>query len=200
METPEIVEAPPRPPELPKQVLTQEVTQVSRVSLSDGINSVTETTVVRQTAPVSALSLSSIRAKRELEQSQKAIVRTTEHLTETFTENDMLLQWNKYAQRLSDNGQKIMEALLLINDPRLEGTTIVHQLPNEGSKLDFESGLHDLVGYLRGKLHNHDISIKLVVNEQMETKRAFTPQDRYNRLNQINPQLDTLRRTFDLDF
>ena len=127
-------------------------------------------------------------------------MRDTVHLTEPFTENDMLLQWNKYAQRLSDNGQKIMEALLLINDPKLEGTTIVHELPNEGSKLDFEGGLHDLVGYLRGKLHNHDLSIRIVVNETMETKRAFTPQDRYNRLNQINPHLDTLRRTFDLDF
>ncbi|RZJ66186.1 MAG: DNA polymerase III [Flavobacterium sp.] len=112
----------------------------------------------------------------------------------------MLLQWNKFAQRLSDKGQKIMESLLLINDPKLEGTTIIHELPNEGSKIDFESGKHDLVGYLRGKLHNHDIEIKIIVNESMESKKAFTPQDRYNRLNQINPNLDTLRRTFDLDF
>jgi len=149
---------------------------------------------------VSALSLSSIRAKRELEKTQKATVRDTVHLpTEPFTETDMLLQWNKYAQRLGDKGRKIMESLLLVNDPKLDGTTIIHELPNEGSKIDFDSEKFDLLGYLRGKLHNHDIMIEIVVNESMDSRRAFTPQDRFNRLNEMNPNLELLRKTFDLD-
>jgi hypothetical protein len=150
---------------------------------------------------VSALSLKSIRAKKELEQSSKAAIKDDVHLpTEEFNETDMLLQWTKYAQRLSDKGHKIMESLLLINDPKLKGTTIVHELPNEGSKIDFETGKHELLGYLRGKLHNHDIDIKVIVNESMDSRKAFTPQDRYNRLNEINPSLELLRKTFDLDF
>lgn len=153
------------------------------------------------TAKVSALSLSSIKAKRELEKSNRAIVRTDAELPkEAFTETDMLLQWNKYAQRLGDKGQKIMESLLLINDPKLKGTTIFHELPNEGSKIDFESEKHDLLGYLRGKLHNHDIQIEVTVNEHVENKFAFLPQDKFNRLNEINPALDLLRKTFDLEF
>lgn len=150
---------------------------------------------------VSALSLASIRAKKELAESNKAISRKEEiHLTEDFNETDMLLQWNKYAQRLADKGHKIMESLLLINDPKLQGTTIIHELPNEGSKIDFESEKHELIGYLRGKLHNHDIDIRIVVNESMDSRKAFTPQDRFNRLNEINPSLELLRKTFDLDF
>jgi hypothetical protein len=31
----------------------------------------------------------------------------------------MLVQWTKYAKRLGDKGFKIMESLLLINDPVL---------------------------------------------------------------------------------
>ncbi|RRJ89053.1 DNA polymerase III [Flavobacterium macacae] len=111
----------------------------------------------------------------------------------------MLLHWNKYAQRLGDKGYKIMESLLLINDPKLDGTMIYHELPNEGSKIDFDSEKHDLLGYLRGKLHNHDIQIEVVVNETVENKFAFTPQDKFNRMNEINPALEVLRRTFDLD-
>ncbi|MGK4567887.1 DNA polymerase III subunit gamma/tau [Flavobacterium sp. 3HN19-14] len=149
---------------------------------------------------VSALSLSSIRAKRELEQTTKATVKEAAQLpTEPFSETDMMLQWNKYAQRLSDKGHKIMESLMLINDPKLNGATIIHELPNEGSKIDFESEKHELLGYLRGKLHNHDIMIEIVVNETMDTRKAFTTQDKFNRLNEINPNLDLLRRTFDLD-
>lgn len=135
-----------------------------------------------------------------MEQNQKATVRDTIHLpTEAFTETDMLMQWNKYAQRLGDKGRKIMESLLLVNDPKLEGTTIIHELPNEGSKIDFESEKFDLLGYLRGKLHNHDIMIEIVINEAMDSKKAFTPQDRFNRLNEINPNLEVLRKTFDLN-
>lgn len=119
---------------------------------------------------------------------------------EPFTETEMMLHWTKYAQRLGDKGHKIMESYMLINDPTLEGTTIVHELPNEGSRVDFEKELMNLAGYLRGRLQNHEIQIKLVVNESIESRKVFTPQDRYNRLNEINPALDLLRRTFDLDF
>ena len=144
--------------------------------------------------------MASIRAKRELQEANKSFVKEAQHLpTEPFTETEMLLQWNKYAQRLGDKGQKIMESLLLINDPKLDGTTIIHELPNEGSKIDFDSEKFDLQGYLRGKLHNHDITINVIVNESVENKFAFTSQDKYNRLNEINPTLDVLKKTFDLD-
>lgn len=146
------------------------------------------------------MSLSSIRAKRELQESTKGIVKEEVLLpTEAFNETDMLLYWNKYAQRLGDKGHKIMESLLMISDPKLEGTTIIHELPNGGSKIDFETELNGLLGYLRGHLHNHDITIKIVVNESIEKKFAFTALDKFNRLNEINPNLELLKKTFDLD-
>jgi hypothetical protein len=111
----------------------------------------------------------------------------------------MLLYWNKYAERLGDKGHKIMESLLTISDPKLDGTTIIHELPNTGSKIDFETELNGLLGYLRGHLHNHDIAIELIVNESIEKKFAFTAIDKFNRLNEINPSLELLRKTFDLD-
>lgn len=177
--------------------ISEPVTQTAAILQPESVKA--ESTGLPQ-MKVSALSLASIRAKKELAESNKAVVRKEEiHLTEDFTETDMLLQWHKYAQRLADKGHKIMESLLLITDPKLKGTTIIHELPNEGSKIDFESEKHDLVGYLRGKLHNHDIDIKILVNESMDSRKAFTPQDRYNRLNEINPSLELLRKTFDLD-
>lgn len=150
---------------------------------------------------VSAFSLASIRAKRELQQEKDATKVEEVHLPrEPFTETDMLVQWIKYANRLGDKGMKIMESLLLINDPKLDGTIIIHELPNESSKHDFESEKRELLGYLRGKLHNHDIDLRLIVNENIDTRKAFTPQDRYNRLNELNPNLEKMRKLFDLDF
>jgi hypothetical protein len=111
----------------------------------------------------------------------------------------MLVYWNKYAQRLGDKGHKIMESLLLINDPILNGTTITIELPNEGSKIDFESEINGLLGYLKGHLHNHDITIDVIVNESISLKRNLNDQDRYNRLHEINPNIELLRTTFGLD-
>jgi hypothetical protein len=93
-----------------------------------------------------------------------------------------------------------MESLLRIGDPKLEHTTIVYELPNEGSKIDFEREKPELLGYLRGHLHNHDIQIEVIVNEKIKSKVAFTPQDKFNRLNEINPNLEVLKKMFDLEF
>ncbi|MBC5842819.1 MAG: DNA polymerase III [Flavobacteriaceae bacterium] len=111
----------------------------------------------------------------------------------------MLLHWTKYAKRLGDKGFKIMESLLLINDPVLSETEISIELPNEGSKLDFEKEINGLLGYLRGHLHNHNITIEVIVNEAVTNRKSFNDQDRYNRLHEINPNIELLRTTFGLD-
>ncbi|MBP6374496.1 MAG: DNA polymerase III [Flavobacterium sp.] len=144
--------------------------------------------------------MASIRAKKEMQEQINPNTKGEVVLpTESFNETDLLLYWTKYAQKLGDKGYKIMESLLLINDPTVDGTQVRFELPNEGSKLDFESEKNDLLRFLRSHLHNHDISIEVIVNEAVENKFAFTPQDKYNRLNELNPALDLLRKTFELD-
>jgi len=161
-------------------------------------NSQPETNVT--TAKVSATSIASIRIRKEMAEAKKSEAKEVIHLpSEPFTETEMLEQWLKYAQRLEDKGYRIVASLLTINDPKLNGTTIIHELPNESSKIDFEKEKPELLGYLRGKLHNHDITIQVDVNEQLVLKKAYTNQDKYNRLLEINPNLELLRKMFELD-
>ena len=149
---------------------------------------------------VSTMSLASIRAKKEMAEAQKSTVKEVVHLaSEPFTETEMLEQWLKYAQRMEDKGYRIVASLLTINDPILEGTTIIHELPNESSKIDFEKEKPELLGYLRGKLHNHDISINVKVNETLVLKKSYTAQDKYNRLVELNPNLELMRNLFGLE-
>jgi hypothetical protein len=174
-----------------KVIKSKETVEVTTINIENPIDSGLK---------YSALSLSSIRAKKALEESSKAIVKEVSHLpTDEFTETEMLLQWNKYAKKLGDKGFKIMESLLLINDPVLKGTAITIELPNEGSKLDFEKELNGLLGHLRGHLHNHNISIAVIVNETITNRKNFNDQDRYNRLHELNPNIELLRTTFGLD-
>lgn len=149
---------------------------------------------------VSAMSLASIRAKKEMAEVQKSTVKVEVHLaSEPFTETEMMEQWLKYAQRMEDKGYRILASLLTINDPILKGTTIVHELPNESSKIDFEKEKPELLGYLRGKLHNHEIAIEVRVNETLVDKKRYTAQDKYNRLAELNPNLELMRNLFGLE-
>ena len=149
---------------------------------------------------VSSMSLSSIRAKKEMTENLKLTVKEVVYLpSEPFTETQMLEQWLKYAQRMEDKGFRILASLLTINDPILEGTTIIHELPNESSKIDFEKEKPELLGYLRGKLHNHDIRIDVKVNETLIQRKSYTAQDKYNRLAELNPNLEVMRNLFGLE-
>lgn len=150
---------------------------------------------------VDLMSLKSIQAKKNLQKAQNETPVLNEKFAhEKFTETDMLLCWNKFAQKLEDRGEMIMNSLLMIEKPRLEGTTIIHQLPNDGTKIEFEQNKNELLGYLRGMLHNYDISIEIEVNEAIESKKAFTPEDKYHRLKEINPLLEDFKKAFDLDY
>ncbi len=140
--------------------------------------------------------------KRELAENQRSQQKNhDERPKEPFSETDMLLMWNKFAQRLSDSGQKIMATYMQINDPVLasDGVTIQLELSNEGSKVDFDNNKLGLLCYMRGKLHNHDIVIEAQLNEAVAKKHAFTPQEKFERLKAINPAIELLRKTFDLD-
>jgi len=183
--------------QLSEEVVVQPTTD-NRQPTTDNPEPTTQNS--QPTAKISALSLASIRAKKEMAEAQKTVVKETQQLpSEPFTETEMLEQWLKYAQRMEDKGYRIIASLLTINDPVLEGTTIIHELPNESSKIDFEKERPELLGYLRGKLHNHDIQITVKVNETLVVKKAFTNQDKYNRLVEINPNLEILKKMFDLD-
>ena len=149
---------------------------------------------------VSALSLASIKAKKDLEAQQQHHQKHKEELpSEAFNETDMLIQWNKFAQKMTDSGKRLLATYMQMNDPTLNGSTITLELPNQSTREEFTTSYHELLGYLRGKLHNHDITIEIIVNEAVESKYAFTPQEKFERLKQINPNIEVLRKTFDLD-
>jgi hypothetical protein len=108
----------------------------------------------------------------------------------------MLIFWNKYAQRLSDKGLRIMESLLLNNKPVLNGTNIIIELSTEGSKIDFETELNGLLSFLRSHLHNHLITIDIIVNEKLSLRKAYSPQEKYERLKELNPNLAYTKELF----
>jgi len=56
-----------------------------------------------------------------------------------------------------------------------------------------------LLQFLRKELKNYDIYLDIKVNEDMQKKFAYTPDEKYEKLKEKNPNIELLRKTFDLD-
>ena len=57
-----------------------------------------------------------------------------------------------------------------------------------------------LIKHLRTALNNYGIQLTITVNEMVEKKFAYTPQEKYNKLLEKNPNLALLKDIFKLDF
>ena len=53
--------------------------------------------------------------------------------------------------------------------------------------------------FLRKQLNNYSIELKITVNDEIAKKFAYTPEEKYQKLREINPAIDLLRKEFDLD-
>jgi DNA polymerase-3 subunit gamma/tau len=112
----------------------------------------------------------------------------------------MQKHWADFVRQIDVEGRKILASNLNTDIPKLkEDTTIWIELPNSTMKKEIEREQFDLLEYLRVKLDNYAIKLKITVNETIAKKFAFTPEEKYEKLREKNPAIDILRREFDLD-
>ena len=149
---------------------------------------------------VSGLSLSSIKKKKEHLIKQMDVTIDDEDLPkDEFTEEAMLSAWGDFVTKLEKEGKHNLASILSIDTPKLKGHSIQLEFPNATNKVEVERQQYDLLGHLRKTLNNFDINLSIYVNEEMEKQYAYTPKEKFEKLNEKNPYLDTLRKTFDLD-
>lgn len=171
---------------------------------NQGINTVGNENATSQSAQpkrASALSLTSIRNRKELASSlEKNIVNPDDLPKEPFTYNQLMEEWNYYTDRLLRAGLPLMASLMGMSRPELREFRIELELPNEGSKISFEENKYDLVNYLRKKLQNFDIELNIIVNEEIKlVKRVLDSKDKYQHFVTINPEVEVLKQMFDLE-
>ncbi|TYA72000.1 DNA polymerase III subunit gamma/tau [Seonamhaeicola marinus] len=148
----------------------------------------------------SGLSLSSLKAKKEHQIKQMEVVVDEEDLPkEPFTEEELLKTWNTYVDLLIEKGQRNLASILSIDTPKLKETTIHLEFPNATNKVEVERNQYNLLGYIRKTLNNYDIDLSIEVNEVMEKKYAYTSIEKFEKLKEKNPNIELLRKTFNLN-
>ncbi|MFV0566784.1 MAG: DNA polymerase III subunit gamma/tau [Flavobacteriaceae bacterium] len=153
------------------------------------------------TKRTSGLSLSSIKAKKDHLIKQMEVVVSEEELPkETFTEQELRTAWNDYTNILRRKGEHVLASILSIDKPKLKDNATVSLIfPSPTNKVELERNQYDLLAYIRKTLNNFDINLSIEVNEELEKKYAYTTAEKYEKLKEKNPNLELLRKTFDLD-
>ncbi|WP_111307187.1 DNA polymerase III subunit gamma/tau [Confluentibacter sediminis] len=148
----------------------------------------------------SGLSLSSIKAKKEHQIKQMDVVLDEENLpNEPFTQHALIEFWNQFVKQLQDKGRHNLASILSIDTPKVVGSTVYLEFPNATNKVELERQQYDLLIFLRKSLNNYSIDLSISVNEEKEKQYAYSTLEKFEKLKAKNPNIDILRKTFDLD-
>lgn len=117
---------------------------------------------------------------------------------EEFTPEKFMELWKIYTQKANDE-HKIHLYTLMNNDPILDGTTITVLVENSALESTLQNEKVELLNFLRSALKNFDLQIVTKRAENTQKKRIYTNKDKYTYLVDKNPQLEEMRRRFNLD-
>ena len=185
---PELKEEAPAPK--PEPVLEKENVEASNLTLPP--------TTSRKRR--SGLSLASVQRRQELEKAKKQNKPDPRNLPQDdFTEEDMLAAWNSYAKKLEKAGKYNLLSHLTMGVPKLDGRLIHLVFPNDTIRVELEREKGALLAFLRGELNNHSIDLSIEVDEAEEKRYAYTTREKFEKLKEKNPSIESLRKTFDLD-
>ena len=147
----------------------------------------------------SSLSLKSVHEKKIVQKSEVE-ENFDNHPKTAFNEAKLQKLWKEYVAILNKKGERSMASILATDTPKLdENFTISFSLPNKLMQDQFQKGKPKLLHFLREKLNHYGIQIEAILNETIEKKFAYTPEEKYNKLKEKNPLLAKLRQTFELD-
>ena len=122
------------------------------------------------------------------------------HPKDPFTEKKLQELWKSYVELLNKKGERSIASIIGTDIPTLgEGFQISFTVPNKLMQDQFKKGRPKLMNFLREKLNNYGIAIVVLLNEAVEKKFAYTPDEKYKKLKEKNPLLEKLRQAFELD-
>lgn len=118
---------------------------------------------------------------------------------EEFSEVDFFRFWNAYIESLLAKGERIQASYFQMSVPELKGKVIHLEVSNSTAYTEISNNEARLLDFLRKSLRNYDISLKLIKNEELTKKILVTPDDKYEKLLEINPLLKEFREAFNLN-
>ena len=150
--------------------------------------------------PVSSFSLSSIALKNAISKTIEPNKKNIE-LEENFNIEAVTKYLNQYVENLKTEGKKNIASILSMNPISLSDNYKIHfKVANEMNRVEVNIEKERLLPFLKKHLKNDKIKIEVEISENPKQEQIYTPTEKYQYLLQLNPQLEELRKKFNLDF
>ena len=149
---------------------------------------------------VSAFSISSLKIKKEKIQEKELIDKDEDKRNNSFEDFELKIKWKDFANDLSRQNKENLASILQINEPNLGNDfKITYDVPSNSSKNELREIKGDLLIYLKNIFKNDLIEIEFLVNKSNSKEYFSTPEERFKKLSDLNPNLIKLKKDLKLD-
>ena len=149
---------------------------------------------------VSAFSISSLKIKRKNIQEKELIDKDEDQRNNSFEDFELKIKWKDFANDLSRQNKENLASILQINEPNLGNDfKITYDVPSNSSKNELREIKGDLLTYLKNIFKNDLIEIDFLVNKSNSKEYFSTPEERFKKLSDLNPNLIKLKKDLKLD-
>lgn len=149
----------------------------------------------------SAPSLKSMGASTSEEDNSDSEPEPARLLNEPVTAEKLIVTWQNYISQVDNKKNISLYTALSASLPQLsENNAITHVVENQILLEAINEVRSEFLGFLKETLRNSYLTLSIKIQPKEETKvKAWTPQEKYSRMMEINPVLNELRIAFDAD-
>ena len=120
--------------------------------------------------------------------------------SENFTESRMREVWMLFAEKINKEGKMNLFITLTSSDPALQEETLINlKISNDAQEKILDENKIELMDHLRTSLNNDFISLKTELSEDIKSDIPYTPKDKFIKMTEENPHLNTLQQKLGLD-
>ncbi|MFC2136656.1 DNA polymerase III subunit gamma/tau [Bacteroidota bacterium] len=117
-----------------------------------------------------------------------------------FTEKELLIKWNEFAEKIKANELRLANTLTSSVPVLTENFKIKFIVVNEFQKEAILKKENELLAFLKKGLKNSLIELTIEVIESEQQQKLYTQEDKFKHLADKNSTLNTLKQKFNLDF
>tara|TARA_B100000161_G_scaffold217329_1_gene162333 strand:+ start:109 stop:1773 length:1665 start_codon:yes stop_codon:yes gene_type:complete len=154
---------------------------------------------VKEKENISALSLSSLKLKKQAKQEKDLIESEKKKSSDNFNLDALKDNIKKYSKKINDLGKKSLSSLLEMNEPTLDENSITFTLPSKVSLSEFEKERETFTIFLQTELNNYNIKVLSKVEEKKNGDYFSSPSEKLNKLIEINPLVGKFKEDLKLD-
>ena len=154
---------------------------------------------VQEAENISALSLSSLKLKKQAKQEKDLIESEKKKSTDNFNLNALKNKIKKYSKKINDLGKKSLSSLLEMNEPTINENSITFTLPSKVSLSEFEKEKEAFTIFLQTELNNYKIKVLSKIEEKKNGDYFSSPTEKLTKLIEINPLVGKFKEDLKLD-